>query len=135
MHDADKLSLGLASQYLGISTAALEALEAAGWIKAATHAPGSIPIYLGVDLKRLKLAAPPETPERKLQRRIRESREEVKAQIMHYTNELLAIQGGCAHPDAVKENKASTGNWSSSDDSYWKECSCPDCGKLWTENQ
>jgi hypothetical protein len=135
MHDADKLSLGLAAQYLGITTVALEALEAAGWIKATTHAASRIPIYLGVDLKRLKLAAPPETQDQKTQRRIRESREEVQAQIMHYTNELIAIQDRCTHPGAMKENKANTGNYDRSQDTYWKDCVCPDCGKRWMEDQ
>jgi hypothetical protein len=135
MLDTDKVSLVLAAQYVGLTTDALEAMERAGWIKAVAHAAGRIPIYLGADLIRIKKAAPPETPEQKLQKRIRQSREEAQAKIMEYTNDLLAIQGGCTHPNAKKESKSSTGNYDRSHDSYWKDCVCPDCGKRWTEEQ
>lgn len=30
---------------------------------------------------------------------------------------------------------ANTGNWSSTDDHYWVDFYCPQCGKRWTEDQ
>jgi hypothetical protein len=135
MLDTDKVSLGLAAQYVGISTEALEVMERSGWIKAVTHAPGRIPVYLGADLKRLRSAAPPETSEMKAQRRIRESHEELQAKIAVHYKEIDALREKCTHPNAKKENKADTGNYDRSQDSYWKECVCPDCGKRWMEEQ
>jgi hypothetical protein len=134
MLDTDKVSLVLAAEYVGLSPGALEAMEVTGWIKAISHA-GRIPVYLGADIKRLKAAAPPETPEQKLQKRIRQSREEAQAKIMECTNDLLAIQGGCTHPNATKTAKSDTGNWDRSQDAYWNDCACPDCGKSWSEDQ
>ncbi len=136
MLDTDKLSLGLAAQYVGITTGALEALELAGWIKPVAYSPaGRIPIYLGVDLKRLKLSAPKETQEQRVQGEIRERREELQAVIRTYSDRLQELKNLCSHPSATKENKSSTGNYDPSQDAYWRECVCPDCGKLWTEDQ
>jgi hypothetical protein len=135
MLDTDKVSLGLAAQYIGLTTDALEAMERAGWIKPVEHAAGRIPIYLGADLKRIRSAAPPETPEMKAQRLIREQHENLQAQIASFYIEIDQLREKCAHPNVVKENRGSSGNYDRSADRYWKECKCPDCGKRWTEEQ
>jgi hypothetical protein len=110
-------------------------MEVAGWIKSIGLAGSRIPIYLGADLKRLKSAAPPETPEMKVQRLIRERKEDILAQLASLQIELEGVRNKCTHPNAVKQNNASTGNWDRSQDSYWKDCKCPDCGKSWREDQ
>lgn len=134
MLDEDKVSLDIAAQYVGLSPEALGSMESAGWIKRISQA-GSIPVYRGADVKRLKKAAPEETPAQKFQKRIQEQRVDIQKRIQRAKDELVALQDRCTHPNALKENKASTGNWSQSDDSYWKECFCLDCGKLWREDQ
>ena len=58
-----------------------------------------------------------------------------KQALQRLNEEMSALQARCQHPDAVKIPKADTGNWSTSDDSYWFECECPDCGKRWVEDQ
>lgn len=134
MLDTDKVSLALAADYVGLSTDALKAMEAAGWIKRVANAC-SIPVYLGADIKRLKLAVPPETPEQIVQRDIREKCEYLMELIGQHTAGITSLQGRCTHPSAKKESKSDTGNWDQSQDSYWKDCKCPDCGKRWTEDQ
>ena len=52
--------------------------------------------------------------------------ENLQRQIEHNQNE-------CKHPFAGKTHKSDTGNYSKSDDRYWTEFECPDCGKRWTE--
>jgi hypothetical protein len=49
--------------------------------------------------------------------------------------ELQKLQSECPHEELTGENHANTGNWSSSDDSYWTTYVCPSCGKRWNEDQ
>jgi hypothetical protein len=134
MLDTDKVSLELAAQYVGLSTQAMEQLSVVGWLQPVAHAC-QIPVYLGADLKRLKKAAPPETPEQKVQREIREKRENIQQRIDMSTEDMLALREQCMHPNVKKENKANTGNYDPSADYYWRDCACPDCGKRWSEVQ
>ena len=53
----------------------------------------------------------------------------------HWHEELVNLQDNCPHTDVVKTGHSDTGNWSKSDDSYWYEFRCPDCGRFWTEDQ
>ena len=55
--------------------------------------------------------------------------------VADWTTVLTGIRAKCPHPSAVKVPRASTGNYDPSADSYWFECSCPDCGKVWQEDQ
>ena len=48
---------------------------------------------------------------------------------------LTALQELCPHTNATHVNKADTGNYSSSDDSYWTDHKCLDCGKTWRTDQ
>lgn len=52
-----------------------------------------------------------------------------------WANAERDLQALCQHPSATKVNKGDTGNWDRSQDSYWRECKCPDCGKQWNEDQ
>jgi len=47
------------------------------------------------------------------------------------TSELQQLQASCPHENKQGEYKGDTGNWSSSDDSYWIDARCLDCGKTW----
>ncbi len=48
---------------------------------------------------------------------------------------IIEIQAACPHTNVVKIPDADTGNYCRADDSYWYNCSCPDCLKTWTEDQ
>lgn len=135
MLDTDKVSLELAAQYVGLSTQALEQLSVVGWLQPVAHAAGRIPIYLGADLKRLKKAAPPEMPEQKVQREIRENRESIQRHIDKANADMLELREQCMHPNVKKENKANTGDYDPSANHYWRDCACPDCGRRWMEDQ
>lgn len=45
------------------------------------------------------------------------------------------LQAICQHPFADKKYRSDTGNWDRSQDSYWIEFKCPDCGRRWIEDQ
>ena len=51
-----------------------------------------------------------------------------------YVN-IRDLKNECTHPRTFKAANSNTGNWSKSDDYYWYDCSCPDCGYNWTETQ
>ncbi len=60
---------------------------------------------------------------------------ELKKQAVDILKKITVIQKNCKHTNAIKSNKASTGNWDKFDDCYWRECYCPDCDKTWIEDQ
>jgi len=63
---------------------------------------------------------------------VRSTKHHIQAQIDKLHVELSHLRNvECKHPAATKEHKGDTGNWSPSDDSYWTEFYCPDCGKSW----
>lgn len=55
--------------------------------------------------------------------------------IADYKELLEQLQTVCKHPNADKKYCADTGNYDMSQDSYWIEWSCPDCGKKWDTPQ
>ena len=57
------------------------------------------------------------------------------AEIKRLQSELVEHQNKGKHPKAVKIPKSNTGNYDSSVDSYWLECSCETCLKKLTEDQ
>lgn len=59
----------------------------------------------------------------------------IKAKQWKWDTAERDLQEICQHPSATKVNKGDTGNWDRSQDSYWRECKCPDCGKQWNEDQ
>lgn len=59
----------------------------------------------------------------------------INAKLEKLELELEKIQNEeCTHPNVVKVNNGSTGNYDR-EDSFWRECTCPDCDKFWTEEQ
>jgi len=62
---------------------------------------------------------------------IREQVNRIQAMRGRLQKELFAIQDSCPHTNKRGEYKANTGNWSQSDDSYWIDVNCDDCGKWW----
>lgn len=45
------------------------------------------------------------------------------------------LQNLCSHPNASKKYCSDTGNWDRSQDSFWIEYRCADCGKFWSVEQ
>lgn len=52
-----------------------------------------------------------------------------------WTDKLYALQASCPHSGHLFKYRSNTGNYSPSDDSYWTEHTCDDCGKYWTEER
>jgi len=49
--------------------------------------------------------------------------------------EIDGIQEVCDHKGHTRVPKANTGNYDPSVDSYWYDCHCDRCNKIWTEPQ
>lgn len=69
------------------------------------------------------------------QKVIKETREDIETRIETLKNGLKTLQNYCHHPYVIKTSKSDTGNWCKTDDSYWTEFKCPDCGKFWIEDK
>lgn len=65
---------------------------------------------------------------------IREKKEALLAIVNDAQVMLLDLRKECPHMIGEYIYKGDSGNWSSSDDSYWKELTCSDCGKRWVED-
>lgn len=50
-------------------------------------------------------------------------------------DKIRALQEACRHPGVVMTPKSDVGNYDPSADSYWYKCECPECGKMWVEDQ
>jgi hypothetical protein len=61
--------------------------------------------------------------------------EKLENKIFKLYSQIDEIQRACPHTNASKEGFSDTGNWCKADDCYWWEFRCPDCGKIWTEDQ
>jgi hypothetical protein len=48
---------------------------------------------------------------------------------------LALLRITCQHPTPTFQYKGSSGNYDPSDNSYWMEWHCPDCGKKWTTDK
>lgn len=133
--DTDKLSLDISASYLGIPPETLRSLTDCEWISPVSYVAGKVPIFLVRDLRilrdRIKEIAPKMDPARE---RIRKRHDEIKSAIADATMKLKELQEECKHPMAERTNRADTGNYDSSQDRYWRDCKCPDCGKVWFED-
>jgi cell division protein FtsB len=56
-------------------------------------------------------------------------------EIEKLVEERNKLRSKCKHVNAVHKYCGSTGNWSKSDDCYWIEYLCYDCGKVWSTEQ
>jgi hypothetical protein len=65
---------------------------------------------------------------------IEKRRISIEKQIAKWEDKLAELHNVCKHEYATKINKGSTGSWDR-DDYYWRECSCPECGRRWNEEQ
>jgi len=50
-------------------------------------------------------------------------------------DKIKSFQRECPHKDKTSIPKSDTGNWSISDDRWWYEVICNDCGKQWNIDQ
>ena len=66
---------------------------------------------------------------------IRATRAAIQRELNRLNKEMIDLQSVCPHTNVKKEPKSNTGNWCPQDDHYWYDCTCPDCGKWWTEDQ
>jgi phosphoenolpyruvate carboxylase len=66
---------------------------------------------------------------------IKEMREHYQKQIRHAQQALITLAETCPHDRATKTARADTGNYSRSDDRYWWQHVCPDCGRAWETPQ
>ena len=57
--------------------------------------------------------------------------EEINRKIKKWKKRLEEAQNNCPHTNKTKEHWADTGNWCPSDDRYWTDFTCHDCGKRW----
>lgn len=67
------------------------------------------------------------------QKRIRQQHFSLVAERDRTNIAINELQKSCFHPFATKTHKSDTGNWDRSQDEYWTEFKCPDCGKHWRE--
>lgn len=45
------------------------------------------------------------------------------------------LRDECGHPNATHEYRGNTDNYDPTNDCYWIEYNCPDCGKRWVTEQ
>lgn len=69
------------------------------------------------------------------QRAIRDTRKSIEAAQKLVEQRTIINQNSCNHPGATRTPRANTGNYDPGCDSYWMHCVCPDCGKIWQEDQ
>lgn len=81
------------------------------------------------------MTANPQRTVRQVQAAIFRRAQSAQRQVEGAQKKLNAVRDECTHPFAVKINRGNTGNYDPSADCYWKDCSCPDCGKVWQEDQ
>lgn len=67
--------------------------------------------------------------------KVREAVADLDARIQELTEQKYELQSRCRHTNAVAEYCGNTGNWSKSDDNYWIDIRCYDCGHRWQEDQ
>ena len=60
---------------------------------------------------------------------------EIDEMIRSLEEKKSKIQGKCKHSNVVTKYCGDTGNYDPSSDGYWKEKTCPDCGKHWIEDE
>lgn len=66
---------------------------------------------------------------------IKQKMSELKEQQTAIDVAIRNLQETCTHPNSTKHFRADTGNWCKSDDRYWVDYECPDCGKKWEEKK
>ena len=67
--------------------------------------------------------------------KIATKRKRIEKKLTALHQELKQLQEECTHDNSTYKAGGNTGNWSASDDWYWYDWDCPDCGKWWTTEQ
>lgn len=66
---------------------------------------------------------------------VKRKRITIQNKIISLREQLEELQNLCKHPDVTKKYGGDSGNYDPSQDSYWIDWRCPDCGKFWTTDQ
>jgi hypothetical protein len=68
--------------------------------------------------------------------KFREKREKIEVLQKELHAQIKLLQEHCDHQDDLThEYQGSSDGWSRSDDDYWIDWHCNDCGKRWTTSQ
>ena len=68
--------------------------------------------------------------------KFREKREKIEVLQEELNTQIKILQENCDHQgDLTYEYQGSSDGWSRSDDDYWIDWHCNDCGKRWTTSQ
>jgi len=68
-------------------------------------------------------------------KQVQRKRQSISDKIDKLVGQLCDLRETCIHPNVTKQYRGDTGNYDPSQDSYWINWHCPDCGKLWTTPQ
>jgi hypothetical protein len=69
------------------------------------------------------------------QREINRVREKLENEAAQIKKQLLDLRTECTHPNVILKHGANTGNYDPSQDCYWIDHHCPDCGLKWTREK
>lgn len=61
-------------------------------------------------------------------------REYIDKHLLHWYDRRRLLRAKCPHTNVKKEHKSGGGGWSTQE-TYWINFNCPDCGRFWTEDQ
>lgn len=67
--------------------------------------------------------------------KVARKRIKIERKISDLQTELKQLQEECGHPNLEKKYGSDTGNYDRSQDCYWTDYNCPDCGKRWCETK
>jgi len=70
-----------------------------------------------------------------LDKAIVRKRQAVERKMKKLCEDLSQLQESCPHKNADYVPRGSSGNYDPSNDSYWYDITCLDCGKRWVEDQ
>lgn len=54
---------------------------------------------------------------------------------LYWENKIKEFKENCPHENHTKIPRSDTGNYCESDDQFWYDCHCHDCGHFWKEDQ
>jgi hypothetical protein len=66
---------------------------------------------------------------------VKQKREMIESVQTELADQLHSLRENCSHEDLTYKYGGSSGNWDKSDNSYWIDWKCGDCGKTWTTSQ
>jgi hypothetical protein len=66
---------------------------------------------------------------------IKRKRITIQNKINLLREQLGELQNLCKHPNVEKKYGGDSGNYDPSQDCYWIDWNCPDCGSRWTTDQ